>query len=485
MTVILVKLDTHFSNIKNPPLGLMYIANSLEKEGHEVKLLHSPNYYHLKEDIPKFVEAIKKEKPLFVGLSVMTGMQTRYSGELCERIKNECGDIPIVWGGPHASSIPEQCLEEDYIDFVVVGDGEDTSVELARELTKKRRDFSKITGLAYKDHGELKMNPRRQYERNLDKYAIAWHLIDVEKYLFKGGKCERAIVYTMSRGCPYRCAFCYNQTLGNTVYRSHSFEHVMKDLNELKEKYKIDGVYFFDDNLFVNQKMALEIINEMGLYWFGEIRINQVTEDFAKKVHENGKCLLLGIGAESGNDRVLEMIKKDITTDMVREKTKILVKYRIPLDYYFIIGFPGETEDEVVDTLKFIQELEKLYSNSKIFNAKLGIYNPYPGTPLYLEALKRGFKQPKDTKSWEVMDRYDIKFSFPWMDKLKLKAMFLYYRYWKFSKFHSTYMRPDLHLFKKIYEKRLENKNFELSYDVLLYSRIEEFLRKLYYRKYK
>ena len=484
MSIILVKLDAHQAKVKNPPLGLLYIADSLEKEGHKVKVLHSPNYYYLDEDMPKFIKTIKKEKPLFVGLSVMTGLQTRYSAEFCETVKKEC-DVPIVWGGPHTTSIPEQCLREKYIDFVVIGDGEDTTIELAKELQKKKPDFSKILGIGYKEKGKIKINPRRPYERDLDKYSIAWHLIDINKYLFAERRCKKAIAYTTSRGCPYRCAFCYNQSIGNTIYRTHSVEHVLKDLNMLKKRYGIDGVYFYDDNLFVNQSRAFEILDKASLYWFGEIRINQISEGFIEQINRNGKCLLLGIGAESGNDRVLDMIKKDITTGMIREKTRMLVKHNIPLEYYFIVGFPGEKEDEVVDTLNFIRELEDMYSNNTNFNAKLGVYNPYPGTPLYQSALEMGFVAPKDTKSWDVMDRYDIRFSLPWIDRVKLKSMLLYYRYWKFSKFHSPYKRPDLHMFKKIYGWKLRNKRFGFSYDVILYSKIEEYARKVHYKRYK
>ena len=433
-------------------------------------VLHYPNAlivpWRIRISIYRIIE---KSNPLFIGFSVNTGPSTSLSAEFSETIKNDIGDIPIVWGGVHPTMVPHQCLSENYIDFVVLGEGEETIVELSHAL-EGQKELSSIRGIGYKQNGHPIINPPRPKIKNIDKYRPAWHLIDIRKYLNEyreyGQNLSRMISYLTSRGCPYRCAFCYNLAWENRRMRYHSIKRVLSDIKWLKEEYDVDAVIFQDDNFFVNPKRTFEIIEEIDLPWYGEPRVNYITEEFAKKVKETN-CINLLVGAESGSDRILQYIKKDITVAQIEKATKIMAKYQIPLAYTWIIGFPGETWEEIMQTLHFIEKLQKYYmDNPEIFHNKVGIYLPYPGTPLYNISLKSGFQQPTN-KNWGKLKRYEMNFDFPWLNREKTSGLIKYLKYAGKARYNP---RLDLKVIRKLYKYRLKKENFSCAFEIKLYS---------------
>mgnify|MGYP003394392533 CR=1 FL=1 len=187
------------------PLGILSVGSALKKSGFEVKLINITE-----KEIDKIVKEIVELSPEFVGISVMTGMQTGHSAELSKEIKNIKPHLPIVWGGIHPSLLPEQCLGEDYIDYVVIGEGEITIVEFAKNI-RNISNLSSIDGLGYKKSGKIFINKGREFIKNLNDYRLDFSLIDVSKHLFKLKKSQNAIAYKTSRGCSFNCAFCYNR----------------------------------------------------------------------------------------------------------------------------------------------------------------------------------------------------------------------------------------------------------------------------------
>ncbi|MEK9209305.1 MAG: radical SAM protein, partial [Patescibacteria group bacterium] len=311
------------------PLGILSVGSALRKKGYEVKLINISE-----KDIDRTVEEIIKNKPDYIGISVMTGIQTRHSAEFSKKLK-EKSNIPVVWGGIHPSFLPRQCLEEFYIDFVVIGEGEETIIEFTRNFLADK-NFSSILGLGYKENGRVVLNPQRPLIADLDEWRLDFSLLDLEKFIFPLDRYKRAIAYKTSRGCPFRCAFCYNYEFNKARWRVWSEEVVLEDINFLKEKYKIDAVKFYDDNFFVDRKRAVSLLKKINLPSHLEIRIDFIDEALAKELKGLNIFDML-IGIESGSDRLLQLIDKRFTVQRLLEGVRIIADNNLHASYSLMV----------------------------------------------------------------------------------------------------------------------------------------------------
>ena len=300
------------------PLGILSVGSALKKQGFEVELININE-----KEIDKIVNYVIAKNPLYVGLSVMTGIQTEHSAEFSKKVKFK-SNVPIVWGGIHPSLLPEQCLESNYIDYVIIREGEKTIIEFTDKL-KKQESLKEVLGVGYKDESKIIINPERQLIKNLDNYRLDFSLIDLEKYIFKLDKYKRVIAYKTSRGCPYNCAFCYNQEFNQGRWRAWSVETVLEDISFLKNRHKIEAVKFYDDNFFVDKERALKILRAINLPSHTEIRIDAINDNLVQELKKLRSFDLL-IGVESGSNRLLELINKKITITDTIKAVKILAK---------------------------------------------------------------------------------------------------------------------------------------------------------------
>lgn len=404
------------------PLGILSVGSALKRSGQTVELL-SIN----EKEIEKTVSYIVNRQPLLVGLSVMTGIQTKHSVEMSKLIKAKSGG-PILWGGIHPSLLPEQCLEEDYIDLVVVGEGEETMVELAARLNRQENLFG-LLGLGYKDEKGAHLNPERPLIKNLDEWPLDWSLLPMEKYLYKLDKYHRVIAYKASRGCPFNCAFCYNRFFNKNRWRAWSVSRVVKDLEFLKTNYGIDAVKFYDDNFFVDRSRALEILQKINLPAHLEVRIDMIDDELARELKERQVFDLL-IGVESGSDRLLKLINKNITVERILSAVGSLAKHDVPASYSAIVGLPTETKAEFEATIDLLYKIYKIHPQAAI---TLGAYMPYPGSVMYEMAKEAGFKPPVKTEDWGKIDRFRKDFSSPWVDGHKVWRIREYFKLLKFK----------------------------------------------------
>ncbi len=405
------------------PLGILSVGSALKKAGFEVKLINITE-----KNIDKTVDEIIALFPEFLGVSVMTGIQTKHSAELCQKLKKKAENIPIVWGGIHPSLLPEQCLEESYIDYVVIGEGEITIMELAERL-KRGGGFNDMAGLGHKKNGKIIINQDRPFIENLDDYRLDFDLVDINKYLFRLKGARRAIAYKTSRGCVFNCAFCYNRAFNKNKWRAWSIDAVVEDINFLKKKYKIDAVKFYDDNFFISRERALEILERIDLPSHTEIRIDMVTEDLAAKLKKLKVSEFL-IGIESGSNRMLKLINKGYIVDKIREGVKILAKHDLYATYSTIVGLPTETKEEFNQTLDLMCWAHKIHPRAGF---TLGAYLPYPGSLMYQFAIERGFKSPEKTEDWGRIDRFRKDFSSPWVDNKKVWRIREYFKFFTYK----------------------------------------------------
>lgn len=428
------------------PLGILSVGSALKKSGFEVKLINITE-----KNINKTVDEIMTMLPDFVGISVMTGIQTKHSAKLCQRIKEKNPNLPIVWGGVHPSLLPEQCLGEDYIDYVVIGEGELTIVEFAKKL-KEGGKLDDIDGLGHKKNGQIIINKPRNFIENLDEHRLDFSLIDVNKYLFWLKGCDKTIVYKTSRGCTFNCGFCYNRAFNRGKWRAWSVNTVVEDINFLKKNYGVNAIKFYDDNFFISRSRALEILEKIDLPTHVEIRIDTITDDLAIKLKEL-KVVDGLIGIESGSNRLLKLINKGYTVDKIKEGVKILAKHDIYVTYSTIVGLPTETKEEFERTIDLMYWVHKVHPRAGF---TLGAYLPYPGSSMYQFAIEKGFKPPGKTEIWGNVDRFRKDFSSPWVDNKKVWRIREYFKFFNYK----------IGFLNKWLEFRIKHRFFALSFDI-------------------
>jgi len=374
-------------NIGYPPLALVSIGNYLRDKGNfKVRIVDAR------------VEDYKKTRlsnVSFVGISAMSGRPIADGLEIARFVREKDSSIPIVWGGVHVSLLPEQSLKNEFVDIVVRGEGEQTFLEIAQQ-----KKLEKIKGISFKRKGEIIHNPDRQFI-DLDK------INDIDYSLLKHSDAYNpngSFHFTSSRGCPHRCGFCYNKVFCAGRWRTKSIERIKKDIDFVLEKYNPKRLDFLEDNFFANRKRAEEIARhliERGFKneWSGDCRANyfrNYDDNFLSLLKKSGCCEMI-IGAESGSDRVLKMIKKDITAQDIVKANGMCKRNGIKVLNLFMAGFPHETKKDILKTMDLIDRLDKI--NGKLC-CIISIFSPYPGTELFEEAVKSGYKPPQSLGEW-------------------------------------------------------------------------------------
>lgn len=429
------------------PLGILSIGSALKKGGYVVTLININE-----KKIEETAREIAGKNPEFVGLSVMTGRQTKHSAELSRQIK-KIKNIPVLWGGIHPSLLPQQCLEEDYIDFVMVGEGEETVLEFARALRQKN-DYGGILGLGYKKDGRPIINPKRPLITNLDNWRLDFSLVKMDNYVYKLGPYKRVVAYKTSRGCPFNCAFCYNNDFNQSRWRVWSVQTVAEDINFLKQNYQIDAVKFYDDNFFVNKERAFRILEAINLPSHLEIRIDFVDDEVARRLKEL-KVYDLLIGLEAGSDRLLRLIDKQFTIARMIAGVQGLAKYDLHATYSFIVGLPTETKEEFQQTIDLMRKIYQIHPRAGF---TLGAYLPYPGSRMYEFSIRQGFKPPARTEDWGNIDRFRRNFNSPWVDAQKV---------WVIRECFKI-LSWDVKIFKKWFEFRIKHNWYFWPFDIYL-----------------
>jgi len=335
-------------------------------------------------------------KPDLVGVTSLTGPAI-LDGLMVSRLAKERG-AQVVWGGTHASLLPEQTLQNPYIDFVVMNEGEVTFRELI-EAIELHRGYKNILGLAYKENGEIQLNPERPFIQDLDALPMpAWNLVPVERYIYKYTKARRKIVMVTSRGCLFRCSFCYVIDFHKRKYRGRSAGSILKELAFLRNDYGIDGVRF-DDDLFVIHRPRLREFCEwvykkdVPITWDSNCRADQVNSEFLAAV-TRAKCHRLTFGLESGSDRILKFIEKDFRAEQIVRAFDLLNNTDIMTGASFLIGVPTETEEDIWKTIEVAKRINAYHTH-------FYPYTPFPGSPLAEYCRGNGLIQyPDRLEDW-------------------------------------------------------------------------------------
>ena len=366
-----------------PPLGYLYLASYLEVNGHKIEIIDGEIE---RLDKHQIVNQVLASKPDFVGIGATTP-EFADSSDILHKIKELAPHIITVIGGPHSSALPKETLKENpHIDYVVRNEGEQTLLELLNILDD-RGDVSGIRGLTYKKEVDVISNKDREPIPDLDTLPFpARHLIDNKRYshpIFGKRGLAQATSMITSRGCPYRCVFCYrSKERSKTRFRSPS--NIVDEIEEVVNRYNIKFISFHDDTLTLHRKRVLKMCDEIierGLYiqWFCLARADTLDRELLIKMKKAG-LIGLSIGVESGNQKILDSAKKETRLEQYRVAFKLLANIEIETRGSFMFGLPHETTKTMRDTINFAKSLDL---NKAFFN----ITTPYPGSVLYDKAI--------------------------------------------------------------------------------------------------
>jgi len=353
-----------------PPLGLGYIASLLKKHGISVELVDC-TFMRMNNALEK----IRQSHPKIIGIQVMFSMKEK-ALQMAQTLRKDC-DL-LVAGGPLPTSNPEDFLQ--YFDIVGIGEGEETMLELTKAFASGTT-LKNVKGIAYKENDVTVFTKPRDSIENLDDIPFpAREMFDnqtYKTYYSKNFGYTTTSVMT-SRGCPFQCDFCSRPIFGN-AFRSRSTRNIVEEVQAVQDL-GYERVWFADDCFTLGRTRFLSICNELirrrlNIGWECLSRVDTIDKEVAQKMKKAG-CLRVFFGIESGNDSVLKIMKKQITINQAKEAVQTCKKAGIQVGAFFILGYPGETDKTVLDTVNFAASLPLDY---------LSFTFPYPipGTPLF------------------------------------------------------------------------------------------------------
>jgi anaerobic magnesium-protoporphyrin IX monomethyl ester cyclase len=359
--------------VSSPPLGLAYVASVL-RQSHEVKIIDSNILNYTIGDVD---EELRSFNPDVVGItSVTPSIYDAYKvAETAKKVREDC---TVVLGGPHATFMPRQTMEEcKYIDIIVRGEGEETTRELIEDI-EKGAPLNEVKGITFREKNEIIDTEPRLFIKNIDDIPFpSRDLLPMHLYKFNG---VRYTTMLTSRGCPFKCSFCSSSRLFGGYWRGRSPENVLEEMKTVYEEYGIRNIEFMDDTFTLNQERAEKICDEIikqgwDISWGASSRVDTLSKKLVEKMKKAG-CWIIFLGIESGSQKILDAIGKRITLEQVKKAVKILKDAGIQVLGSFIIGFLQDTTETIKETIKFAKSLNLNY-------AEFSILTPYPGTPIF------------------------------------------------------------------------------------------------------
>lgn len=358
----------------------------------------------------------EKDRILFVGISSIIGSQI-LGGIRCARfIKDTNPAIPVLWGGWHATILPEQTLKEDFIDYVITGQAEHPFRTFTEALLNGT-DVRLTPNLCYKNQNDIIINPPSGFCDFNDYPPVNYELVDINNYIYYPSFAKKSIVYFASHGCPYSCNFCAMATYYRQKWIPVQIQTIIRDLKYFKEKAGIDSVFFQDDNFFSNKAFCLELCQtlideKLDLKWETWTHAGGFLRMFEGKdidLFYMAGCRQIISGSESGSQQVLDLVNKKLNVEDNLDFVRLLKKHRIVPFFSIMLCFPGNTERELDDTFALICKARLIDKKLKVY---FSFYTPYPGTKLFDMATGNGFVPPQNLAGWATHTFDD--FRAPW-----------------------------------------------------------------------
>lgn len=383
-----------------PPLGLGYLGAVLENAGIEVKIVDcllegwnnraevAENIIRIGLSFDQIEGIIRGYGPDIVGVNNLFTKQRGNAHKIYELAKRVDKGIITVAGGAHPTVMPETVLADINVDFVVLGEGEATIIDLVNFIEGEIA-FSDLDGVGRREDGKIEIVPKTKFIDDLDRLPFpARHLLNMEGYFgleqsHGARRRKRFSPIITSRGCPARCTFCSAYKVWGRKFRQRSPENVIAEMKHIKEKYGIEEIMFEDDNATLNIKRAerlfdLMIEEKLDFVWDtpNGVAAFALNERLIDKIKASG-CYKLNLALESGNQYVLDnIIKKPLKLEKAKQLIKCAQSIGLDVGIFLIIGMPGETREQIWDSFYLAKELE-------IYTPFISVATPYPGSELY------------------------------------------------------------------------------------------------------
>lgn len=384
-----VNLDKSYGGLKDfsnpqPSIGLAYIAAVLKKHHHEVVVVDA---YVSQLNNEQIVDIIKKEGSQIVGISVLS-TSAGVVEQLSEGLRKAIPAVKIIMGNIHASLFDEEMIRKGLTDYVAHREGEYTMLELVEKISRSE-SVRDVRGISFLDDGQVVRTEPRPLIEDLDGLPFPdWDSFPLEKYksdprtALVPGQSEIQILAT--RGCPNLCTFCSSHTERSLgfKYRMRDPIKVVDEIEYMHEKYGARAFSFMDLAFPLVKRHALSLCGEIvkrGLHkkikWTSELRVKPLDLETLSAIKEAG-CCKINFGIESGNNRILNILKKNFLVEDVERAVELARRAKLEANGMFMIGLPEETEREIMDTINLALRLKLRFA---IFN----IFVPYPGCELY------------------------------------------------------------------------------------------------------
>jgi anaerobic magnesium-protoporphyrin IX monomethyl ester cyclase len=391
-----------------PPLGTLYAAAFMRENGYQVSLFDTM----FAQDPDGVMEKIAAERPdIFViyddGFNYLTKMCLTNMREAAFRMIRIAGlaGCTVILSGSDSTDHYKDYLEQG-ADFVLIGEGEQTLLELVNAIRNGEDDYAQIPGLAFRENNDPIKTTGRKVLKDLDALPMpAWDLVDMSMY--RNTWNQHAGIFSLNigttRGCPFKCNWCAKPIYGNR-YNARSPQHVVKELMWLKEQYSFDHIWFCDDIFGLKPGWVDEfagLVEAAGLVFRFKIQSRAdllVQPNYVKALARAG-CADVWMGAESGSQKILDAMDKGITVEQIGRATRLLRENGIQASFFIQFGYPGETKEDIGQTIRMI---------NRLLPDSLGISvsYPLPGTVFY-EKVKA---ELKEKANWTDSDELQVMF---------------------------------------------------------------------------
>lgn len=424
----------------NPPLGILYIAAYLRAHSnHEITIIDAQVE---KLSYKALEERIASRHPDIVGLTAMT-MTLIDVIKVIGIVKAIDPSIRVVLGGPHVNLFPEETILLPGVDFLVLGEGEKAFKDLVDSIDDQSM-LKTVPGIVFRQNKQVVNTEKRPYIGDLNALPFpARDMVPYKNYRSLLTKGEIVTTIFTSRGCPFKCSFCDRPHLGKS-FRSRSAKNVVDELEECV-KMGISDFLFYDDTFTVVKRRTIEICKEiirrdLKIVWDIRARVDTVDEEVLDHLKKAG-CAGIHYGVEAGTQKILKILNKGITINQVERIFTLTRQKGIDILAYFMIGNPGETRDDILETFRMMKLLNPDFVH-------LTIFTPFPGTKLYNDGLGSGIIK---SDYWKVFSNrptvgfipphWDENFSRQELNELLVKG------------YKSFYLRPS-YILKRIIKLR-------------------------------
>jgi anaerobic magnesium-protoporphyrin IX monomethyl ester cyclase len=422
------------------PLALVAVGSALDRSRYTVALVDG----RLEADPLEAILRHLDKDAVCVAMTVLSGAPIRDALAVSRALKGIRPSVPIVWGGWHPSLFPEQCLAESCVDAVVVGQGELTFAEVV-ECLADNRSLEGVAGCAYRRRDEPpRISPPRAFcDVNLLP-AHDYGLAAVERYF--ECKRRRQFDYVSSQGCRFRCAFCADPAVFKRGWYGLAPERMAAELGAHHRKYRYEEISFQDETFFTSPARVGAIAeallrNGLNVDWTATMRSDQGSrlDDRLMALCKRSGLKRVMIGVESGSQDTLRRIQKDITLSQVFDSATRCERHGVGAILNFIVGFPGEPDDSIQQTLDAAARLRAM---SRDFELSIFYFRPYPGNPISESLVRDGYIFPSTLEEWADFDYVESRGKWVTGEQWKRIERFKFYQRFAFGQDRRNLGRP-------------------------------------------